>query len=179
MRSPPIPAKLNHTIKLGNSYFLFITTIINPYYRQKVVTAVFVVVLAVSIAAIIGFMAKVKVVLNVFAAFGFVFLFLFWLSGSIHFLVGMVLSDSCPILNNVTQGLLPTDGDAARVLNGCLYGHTTVLQSLNISAYNLSDAFDCILIVLLMRFDLTHVDKDNLNQFTNFAQSYNGRYFFQ
>jgi hypothetical protein len=78
------------------------------------------------------------------AALSFVFLFLLWLSGSLHFILGMVLYDSCPVVDTVVQGMLP-DSEAGEVLNGCLYKQESVLESLNITAYNLTDVFNYIL----------------------------------
>jgi len=125
--------------------------------RAKVVTAIFAFVIAVTVLIVIGFFIRIKAIFNTVAAFGFVLLVLLWLSGSIHFVVGMVLSDSCPVVNTVVQGLLPTDGEAATVLQGCLYDDRSVLDSMNITAFNLSNVFDY---------------KEDFNSFSSFASSF-------
>jgi hypothetical protein len=56
--------------------------------------------------------------------------------------MGMALYDVCPVIDSTVRGLLPQDSQAADVLEGCLYDHRSVLDSLNISAYNLTDVFD-------------------------------------
>lgn len=110
--------------------------------RAKAVTALFSLVIVVTVLISAGFIFKVKAIFNVVSAFGFVFLFFLWLSGSIHFLLGMVLNDACPVVNVVVQGLLP-NSQAGDVLNGCLYEGQTVLESMNLtSQYNFTEIFD-------------------------------------
>lgn len=127
--------------------------------RGKAVTALFSLIIVVTIAIAAGFIFKISVIFNVVAGFGFVFLFFLWLSGSIHFLLGMALNDACPIVDVVVQGLLPKNSTAGDVLNGCMYQGKTVLQSMNIEdRYNFSEVFD---------------QKNEFNSFTNFTNNFN------
>lgn len=127
--------------------------------RQKAVTALFSLIIVVTVLISAGFIFKVKAIFNVVSAFGFVFLFFLWLSGSIHFLLGMVLNDACPVVDVVVQGLLPKNSTAGDVLNGCLYEGKSVLQAMNLEdQYNFTSVFD---------------HKNDFNSFTNFAKSFN------
>lgn len=115
--------------------------------RGKAVTALFSLVIVVSVAIVAGYFLHMKVIFNVVAAFGFTFCFFLWFSGSIHFVLGMALNDACPIMDNVVQGMLQSNnassGDGGYILLGCLFGSRTVLQSMNLAAeYNFSSVFD-------------------------------------
>lgn len=64
---------------------------------------------------------------------------------------------------SLKKGLLPKDSQAADVLEGCLYEHRSVLDSLNISAYNLSEVFDCItllMFIMALFYTLTFIKID-------------------
>lgn len=127
--------------------------------RQKAVTALFSLIIVVTVLISAGFIFKVKAIFNVVSAFGFVFLFFLWLSGAIHFLLGMVLHDACPVVDVVVQGLLPKNSTAGDVLNGCLYEGKTVLESMNLEdKYNFTQVFD---------------HKNDFSSFTDFAKSFN------
>lgn len=133
--------------------------------RYKALMAVFVVVIVFTFLIVLGFIFKVKAIFNTVAAFGFIFLILLWLSGSIHFLLGLALSDACPIVDVAVQGALDdfevsANGlvDPGYVIKGCLFEHRTVFQSLNVSAYNLSEVFDY---------------KTQFREVANFSASYN------
>lgn len=125
--------------------------------RGKAVLALFVLIIIVSFAIVIGYVLRKKFIFNIIAAFSFVFIFLLWFSGSIHFLLGMALYDACPVIDVTVQGLLP-DSQAAVVLKGCLYEHRSVLESMNISAYNLTEVFDY---------------KNDFQDFASFSENFN------
>jgi gas vesicle protein/Na+-transporting methylmalonyl-CoA/oxaloacetate decarboxylase gamma subunit len=126
--------------------------------RGTAVMVLFVLVIIVSFVIILGFLLRQKFIFNTISAIFFVFLFLLWLSGSIHFLLGMVLYDACPVIDVTVKGLLPQDSQGAEVLEGCLYEHRSVLDSLNITAYNLTDVFSF---------------KDEFSDFASFSKDYN------
>lgn len=127
--------------------------------RQKAVTALFALIIVVTVAATAGFLFKIPIIFNVVAGFGFVFLFFLWFSGSIHFLLGMVLNDACPVVNTIVKGMLPTDDDAGKVLNGCMYEDRSVLQSMDLeSQYDFNKVFN---------------QTESFDSFKNFATSFN------
>jgi Na+-transporting methylmalonyl-CoA/oxaloacetate decarboxylase gamma subunit len=127
--------------------------------RQKAVTALFALIIVVTVAVAAGFLFKIPIIFNVVAGFGFVFLFFLWFSGSIHFLLGMVLNDACPVVNTIVKGMLPTDDDAGKVLNGCMYEDRSVLQSMD-----LESQYD---------FDKVFNQTASFDSFKNFATSFN------
>lgn len=126
--------------------------------RGSAVLALFVVVIIVTFLLIIGYVVKFKFIFNIIAALSFVFLFFLWFSGSIHFLLGMALYDACPIIDVAVQGMLPADSQGAAVLRGCLYEDRSVFDSMNITAYNLSEVFDY---------------KTEFQSFASFSESFN------
>lgn len=127
--------------------------------RAKAVTALFSFVIVVSVTIVAGYFLSMKIIFNVVAAFGFAFCFLLWFSGAIHFLVGMALSDACPIMNTVVGGLIDNSTDGGRVLEGCLLGSRTVLQSMNKEKdYNFTAIFD---------------NQQQFDEFTHFSDSFN------
>lgn len=126
--------------------------------RGKAVTALFSLVIVVTVLVSLGFVFKLAIIFNVVSGFGFVFLFFLWFSGSIHFLLGMVLNDACPVVQPIVQGLLP-DGDAGAVLNGCLYLNRSVLDSLDVAdEFNMTDLFSY---------------KSSFSDFSNFTNTFN------
>jgi Na+-transporting methylmalonyl-CoA/oxaloacetate decarboxylase gamma subunit len=126
--------------------------------RKSAVLALFVLIIITTFVIIVGYVVKIKTIFNVISALSFIFLFLLWLFGSIHFLLGMVLYDACPVVDVAVQGMLPKDSDVGVVLEGCLYEHRSVLDSMNISAYNLTNVFDY---------------KSEFEQFESFSTTFN------
>jgi len=110
--------------------------------REKVVTAIFAFVIAFTVSIAVGYVMKMKLIFNIVAGIGIIFLFLLWFLGSLHFTAGMFLSDACPVVPTVVQELIPNNTDEGRVLQGCLYGTESIFQALNITAFNLSTTFN-------------------------------------
>lgn len=110
--------------------------------RGTAVMALFILVIILTICIVFGYIFKIKAIFNVVSAVSIVFIVLLWLSGAIHMLLGMALYDACPVIDVAVKGMLPQGSQAANVLQGCLYEHRSLLTSLNITAYNLTEVFD-------------------------------------
>lgn len=110
--------------------------------RGKALAAVYAGGFAACGVAILGWFMQRPFPFHITAGFGFVFSFLFWASGSIHLLLGIVLSDICPVADTVVHSFIPTEGQAAAAINGCL-SDISIFDSLDLrNAFNLSDIFD-------------------------------------
>lgn len=110
--------------------------------RGQGLAAVYAAGFAACCVAILGFFLKRPFPFHITAGFGFVFSFLFWTSGSVHLVLGIVLGDICPVADTVVRSFIPTEGQAAAAINGCL-SDVSIFDSLELrNAFNLSDIFD-------------------------------------
>jgi len=124
--------------------------------RAAAITAIFVIVLLSTLAVVLGFVVKYKFIFNIIAGIGFALGFLLWFLGGIHLALGMTMGDACPVIDPFVMSVIPS-GQIGNVIHGCMDGET-IIEGLNITAFNLSSVFDY---------------KGELNQFTSFMTTFN------
>lgn len=108
-------------------------------YRDKATPILFAVVTAVAAMIALGFLCKFKCIFSLVAVLGMFLSTILWLGGSTYFGVGMVMTDMCPRVDIIVKALTNTSSQEGVVLQGCLTGSSTVLESLNVTAYNLTE----------------------------------------